>query len=375
MLDLQRGKRSPIECSGYCSASVRLPLDADEDCALEALMGLAREWGRAVLLPVDDASAMFVDDNADALAGAFLVPRGPRGLARRLADKREMHALCLEHGVATPLAAFPEREQDLDRDATSIGLPVVLKRIDASRPSTLPTPNVRVAHDRRELLTAFHAMRSPEGGNVMLQEHIPTSPRGDWMFNGYFDSQSCCRAAFTGLKLRQAPPEAGATSLGVCQANDALERQTVGLMAAIGYRGPLDVDYRLDPRDGRYKLLDVNPRIGASFRLFVGADGTDVLRAMYLDLTGQRLPTIEQRNGRRWLVEPQDLRSSLSHRRGGELTVGGWLRSLSGIEETAWWSRDDPWPFFAMLAQLLVGRLRRFGRGLWGASSARKAPR
>jgi predicted ATP-grasp superfamily ATP-dependent carboligase len=146
-------------------------------------------------------------------------------------------------------------------------------------------------------------------------------------------------------------------------------------MAAIGYRGPLDVDYRLDPRDGRYKLLDVNPRIGASFRLFVGADGTDVLRAMYLDLTGQRLPTIEQRNGRRWLVEPQDLRSSLSHRRGGELTVGGWLRSLSGIEETAWWSRDDPWPFFAMLAQLLVGRLRRFGRGLWGASSARKAPR
>ena len=64
---------------------------------------------------------------------------------------------------------------------------------------------------------------------------------------------------------------------------------TVRFMHELGYRGILDIGYRFDERDGEYKLLDVNPRIGATFRLFVGDDGMDVLRALYLDLTGQEV--------------------------------------------------------------------------------------
>ena len=71
-----------------------------------------------------------------------------------------------------------------------------------------------------------------------------------------------------------------------------------------------------------YKLLDVNPRIGGTFRLFVGPDGTDVLRALYLDLTGQAIPPTSEPDGRRWIVEPQDLISSLAYRRRGDITRG-----------------------------------------------------
>ena len=53
-------------------------------------------------------------------------------------------------------------------------------------------------------------------------------------------------------------------------------------MKTIGYMGIMDFDYRLDLRDGRYKLLDFNPRIGAQFRLFESHDGMDVARAMSL---------------------------------------------------------------------------------------------
>jgi len=44
-----------------------------------------------------------------------------------------------------------------------------------------------------------------------------------------------------------------------------VEAQTKQLMQAVAYRGPLDVGYRFDARDGKYKLLDVNPRIGSTF--------------------------------------------------------------------------------------------------------------
>src|SRR3990172_3381338 len=103
------------------------------------------------------------------------------------------------------------------------------------------------------------------------------------MFNGYFDSSSRCLFGLTGRKLRQYPPYTGVTSLGVCERNETVTKLTLRLMTAIGYRGALDIGYRYDARDGRYKLLDANPRVGMTFRLFVDTEGLDVVRALYLD--------------------------------------------------------------------------------------------
>ena len=90
-------------------------------------------------------------------------------------------------------------------------------------------------------------------------------------------------------------------------ATDEVAALTCRFMRALGYRGILDIGYRYDARDGRYKVLDVNPRLGATFRLFVGDDGMDVVRALYRDLTGQPIPASRACVGRKWLVEDLDL--------------------------------------------------------------------
>lgn len=358
--DIQRGGRSPVERSRYCRGSLRLALGAGEEETLDALLEFGRERGRPMLLAVDDAAAMFVDDHGARLADCFLLARQPRGLARRLSGKRSMHSLCLQQQVPTPLAAFPGCEQEACRQAEAFGFPVVLKRIDASLPATVPAvPNVLVVGDRGRLLDGYRAMREPDGANVMVQEHVPGHPGDDWMFNGYFDADSRCRASFTGIKLRQWPPAAGAATLGLCQSNAVVRETAERLMSTVGYRGALDLDFRFDRRDGRYKLLDVNPRIGSSFRLFVAGDGTDVLRAMYLDLTGERRLPVREPAGRRWLVEPLDLVSVAIQLRHGELSAGEWLRSLRGVRETAWFAPEDPRPFLAVLGLLALGALRR----------------
>jgi D-aspartate ligase len=356
---ISRDRRSPIDRSRYSRGSLAVPPDADEQRTVELLREFAGEHGPTILLAVDDLSAVFVADHGDRLNDLFLLPRQPSGLARALASKRTMHQLCLEHEIPTPLGAFPESEVEVGEHAAGAAFPIVAKRIDVSQPVAPATPNVWVARDLDELLVAYRQMESPQLPNVMLQEYVPGSPAANWMFNGYFDSRSECRLSFTGQKTRQSPPDAGATTLGICRTNAVLEETTKRFMKAVGYRGILDADYRLDRRDGEYKLLDVNPRIGASFRLFVAADGTDVLRALYLDLTGRPVPVVAQRDGRRWLVEPQDLRSSLIEIRRKDLTIGSWLRSLRHVDETAWWSREDPRPFVAMWASILVGRLRK----------------
>ena len=112
-------------------------------------------------------------------------------------------------------------------------------------------------------------------------------------------------------------------------------------MKSIGYRGILDIGYRYDMRDGKYKVLDINPRIGSTFRLFVGENGLDVARAQYLDLTGQSVPSSELVEGRKWFVEDRDLVSSFRYHYEKSLTFKQWLTSYRGVQESAWFAWDD----------------------------------
>jgi D-aspartate ligase len=141
------------------------------------------------------------------------------------------------------------------------------------------------------------------------------------------------------------------TSLGVCLKNQVVDEMTRKFMKNIGYRGILDIGYRYDMRDGKYKVLDINPRIGSTFRLFVGENGLDVARAQYLDLTGQAVPSSELVEGRKWFVEDRDFVSSFRYRYEKSLTFKQWLTSYRGVQESAWFAWDDPTPFFMMCAR------------------------
>ena len=338
-----------------------------EHASPEQLLGVLRMFnedvGRAILIPVDDAGSVFVDEHASALEADFLLPRQPEGLARALSSKRGMYELCRDHDIPTPLSVFPESEADVLEHADRTEYPIVAKCINAGD-APPDSPRVAIAENCQELVEAYRLMETPHAHNVMLQEYVPGTPETVWMFNGYFDGESECRVGFTGKKIRQSPPYTGATTLGVCLSNETVRETTVRFMKAIGYRGILDIGYRYDARDGRYKLLDVNPRIGGTFRLFVGADGSDVLRALYLDLTGQDVPSTKLSEGRRWIVEPLDVASSLVYLRRGDITLREWARSLRGVSEAAWFAADDPAPFLALWPWLLLDRvLGRIARG------------
>ena len=204
----------------------------------------------------------------------------------------------------------------------------------------------------REDLDHAYDTCARSGAGLMLQQFIPGGPGHDWFFHGYCDATSACRPAFTGVKERSYPADAGLTSLGRSAPNEELREQVIALLAELAYRGILDLDIRLDERTGEYHLLDFNPRLGAQFRLFRDTAGTDVALAAYLDLTSQPIPPGEQVNGRAFLVENYDPISALSHLRRGDLTPRAWLASLRTVDETAWFARDDLRPFGLMCLRM-----------------------
>jgi D-aspartate ligase len=352
MIGLER--RAPAFNSRYCRGKFVCSVNHDSSGDLAAsLLDIGRRIGRkSILIPTTDEMAIFLDGNADALREQFLFPNQPRGLPAALASKKEMYYIAKKVGIPTAETMFPASRQEVVEFAKAATFPLMLKGIDTKRLSARAGgwgAGMFLVENAAELIEKYDTFEEPEAPNLMLQEYIPGDDDTVWMFNGYFDENSECVLGFTGKKIRQSPVRRGVTSLGICLQNETVDRTTRQFMKAVGYRGILDIGYRYDARDGLYKVLDVNPRIGATFRLFVAENGMDVVRALYLDLTGQPIEPAKQRDGRKWLVEDLDLVSSISYARDGKLTLNDWIASFRGVEESAFFALDDPLPLWGML--------------------------
>ncbi|MEU5398633.1 ATP-grasp domain-containing protein [Streptomyces sp. NPDC005963] len=378
----------------------------------------------AVLIAMDDASAIHVAAHRALLRDRYLLPSQPVGLPGLLADKAELAAVCARAGIGHPSSVVPGSADEAADAVGVLGLPLVAKW---SRPWLLSpvsglrsTTLVRSPAAARELYGRAECAGSP----LLLQRYVPDAPRTDWFFHGYFSDPPAdhaktgepvgprCLVGGSGLKELSWPARTGLTAKGRWHPNAEVEDAARRLVRQVGYRGILDLDFRRDRGTGSYQLLDVNPRPGAQFRLFTDAGGLDVVRAQYLDLTGQRVPQSAGRPGRVFVAEnyallsaamslgtrprPEEPRTAgtvgRDSRRGRGTAVGqraerprhapattpahgprqGGGTAAAGVGtpagrpgwETAWYAGDDPRPFLAMLRAWLGRGAVKAGRRL-----------
>ena len=329
------------------------------DALVEGLAAVGRRLPhRSVALPTDDEAAVLLAEHKAKLAEWFLIPPVNLALPGMLASKRGLHELCHRHGVPTAKAAFPSGPDDVESYATKATFPVVVKNVDPwirLRDAAVSSTTIVATAD--DLL--LQAKSWPPRSTVMLQEYIPQAEAEDWIFHGYFNHRSERLVAFTGVKIRSWPPHAGVTTYAYTLGNDALVDLASDFCRRIGYTGIVDLDWRFDRRDGRYKLLDFNPRVGAQFRLFQNQAGIDVVRALHLDMTGRQVPSADQIDGRKLIVEHLDVPARMAYRR----EVNPWSpKRVAGPTELAWTAADDPFPLLLMTLRFgwcVVGRLGR----------------
>jgi predicted ATP-grasp superfamily ATP-dependent carboligase len=350
------GSSAPAFASRYCRSRRIQSLEAASGAGLlRTLEEMSdRLAAKAILIPTSDDTALFVAENRERLAGRYVFQDNDAQLVAQLISKEGMYGLARQHGVPVPHTVFPKSVADVEAYIDGRGqLPVMLKAIDGTRLFRRTGKKMVLVTTAAELRQRYRALDEPGFPNLMLQEYIPGGDDQIYIFNGYFDRASQCLAGYTGHKIRQFPIHVGCASLGIQEWNPKVADITTDFMRAIGYRGVLDIGYRLDPRDGLYKVLDINPRVGQAFRLFLSENGLDVVRALYLDFAGQDVPRSKPCEGRRWMIEDLDLISSLHYRQEGSLRFWPWLRSYWGVQEGMWFSWRDPKPFLIMAGGLL----------------------
>jgi predicted ATP-grasp superfamily ATP-dependent carboligase len=316
---------------------------------VDGLLEVGRAIGRpTVPVPTDDEAAVLLAEHRAELSRWFLVPPVPADLPRRLADKGGLSELCRAQGVATPRVCTPADRAELLDTARAWGYPVVLKNLAPfTRLDRPAVGSTTIVADEARLAACV-----PSDGplSVLLQEYLPQTDAEDWI------AHLCCGPGgtpllvFTGVKDRSWPPETGVTTRGRARSNPRLAALTADFCRSIGYCGTADLDWRLDHRDGRYNLLDFNPRNGAQFRLFETADGVDVVRALHLSLTGRPVPPGPP-VPRSFRVGRLDLLSAATT--AWRERTRPWGLWPDGPTERAWVCRDDPAP--AVMAALRFG--------------------
>jgi predicted ATP-grasp superfamily ATP-dependent carboligase len=103
------------------------------------------------------------------------------------------------------------------------------------------------------------------------------------------------------------------------------------ILCRLGMSGMVEVEFILDQRDGRPKLLDVNPRPWGWHTLCI-ACGLDFPHLQYEFALGRSVRYPKPRYGPRWIRLLTDIPAGLQGIRRGLFSFGDYLRSLFGGE-------------------------------------------
>jgi predicted ATP-grasp superfamily ATP-dependent carboligase len=345
--------------SRFATRTVRVPSLRDEAVTLEALDAARRTLGEDgwVLYPTREETVVTLARHRDRLAGSFRVPTPAWESIRHAWDKRQTYRLASELGIATPRTWLPLDEADLD--GIDLRRPVVIKPAIKEHFIYETRAKAWRADSQEELRRLFARARSIVGdGEVIVQELIPGAGSQQFSYCALF-KQGAALASMTVERRRQHPSDFGRASTFVeTVALPALEEPSLRFLEAIGYYGLVELEYKLDPDDGRYKLLDVNARTWGYHSIGKPA-GVDFSYLLYRDQLGQAVPGMTAQPGIRWIRLATDVPNAVVDIRAGRLRPGPYLRSLRGIQTEAVFSLADPLPGLYELALLPYLFLRR----------------
>jgi D-aspartate ligase len=315
---------------------------ADEEAFLTWLETLgARLPQRAVVFPSHDEFIWPLSRHAERLEPWFIVPFSRWDAMARVHDKRSQMEAARRAGVDTPRTVFVGSGAELEAAAGEIRFPAVLKPVESLAFKLRFHRHILDVETPAELQRIYDNV--DDLGVLMLQERIPGGEDELWTVGSYLDAESRPLAVFTGHKLRQYPHAGGSCLAGVSVWDEGLAEAALRLLKELRFHGVSQVEFKRDPRDGRFCLMEVNARHWKWHGL-AAACGVNLSFAAYRDATGDPYIARRQQDGVKWIVANKDVPLALLEIAKRERRAGAYLSSLRGTRVDGLHALDDPLP-------------------------------
>ncbi len=298
--------------SKYVKEKVYVPHpEKAEDQFIELLIESASHFGGGLLIPASDETMTTVSRHKNLLERHYIVACTEWEITERFIDKMYTYALADAIGVPAPKTIIPKSIQDLERYAQTLQYPCLVKPRQSHRYfDFFKKKMVRV--DNLDQTIAAYQQATDVGLEVMLQEIIPGDDSQVVNYNSYFWNGEPL-VEFTAQHLRKAPPNFGAPC--VVMSKDIPEVIEPGrrILRAMGFYGYSCTEFKRDPRDGVYKLMEVNGRHNRSTLLAVRC-GLNFPWLQYKHLVQGELPSPSHyRTGMYWIGLDRDIAYSVAY--------------------------------------------------------------
>ena len=336
--------------SCYATHSVRVKDLKNEQETLDAVINVGRQlrlkgW---VLYPTRDETVATFSRHRALLSEHFRVPTPSWDSVQWAWDKRNTYTFANSLGIPTPRTWFPESTKDLE--CINKGFPLVIKPAIKEHFIYQTKAKAWRVDNRNDLTRLFEAAAAlVPAGEIMVQDLIPGGSEKMFGYCAFFKNGAAVASMVTQYK-RQHPPQFGRS----CTLVETIELPEVENLAhrflrATDYYGLAELEFKLDPRDGEYKLLDVNARNWGYHSLGAVA-GVDFSRMLFDDQVGKTVQPAKARPGVSWIRLITDIPTAMTAVLRRQLGPWSYWKSVTNFDTESVFSFDDPLPSIAEVA-------------------------
>ncbi len=351
----ERGDMGSV--SRYVTARLDIPHPEEEEASFIALLlDCAKRFGRSLLIPADDATLTTVAKHKDMLQAHHIVACTEWSIAEQFIDKQRTYALAEQMGIPAPRTLVPHGAADVKQYARTVRYPCLIKPTHSHLFYARFRKKMVEVGDAREMLAAYRQAEDA-GLQVLIQELIPGDDAHGVNYNAYFwDGEPWVE--FTAAKVRLSPPRFGVPRVVISRHIPEVVDPGRRILRAMGFYGYACTEFKRDPRDGVYKLMEVNGRHNRSVLLAV-ACGINFPWLEYRHRVQAEIPApAPYEEGVYWIDEYRDLFQTLRcFRREGQTPLD-YLRPYLKRHVFATFQWSDPKPFMKRCADLLRGVLQ-----------------
>lgn len=271
-----------------------------------------------VLVPCSDLYAELMSRNAEVLQGAYRFRIVEEALRRKLEDKIDFYHMCETYGLEYPDTHVLDAEY-ADFDFEGLEYPIAVKPNDSIGYAMIDFPHKKKAYTIHTPQAARTVMAQIYGagykGAMILQDFIPGDQNEMAVLNTYSDGEGRVRMMCYGKCLLDEvlPLNIGNYNALVTEDNPEVYDRYQKFLEAIGYKGYGNFDLKRDPRDGRFKVFEMNLRPGRS-SFYMEAGGLNYISYLLNDVLDGGLEGCHRHTARGlWLyVDPYVLKKYAS---------------------------------------------------------------
>src|SRR5580698_11310056 len=334
--------------SRYSTKFVKLVDLRDERVVIDSLLELGKRLGLEgwVLYPTREELVAAISRHRSELSKLFRVPTPGWESVKWAWDKRNTYRLAQELDIPIPLTHYPENLAQLAQ-LDRLSPPFALKPAIKEHFFYATKAKAWRANSHPELRSLFQKASALAGqGEIMVQELIPGGGSQQFSYCAFFhDGEAVGKMVVR--RRRQHPLQFGRASTYVETVDvPILEELSERFLREIDYYGLVELEYKLDPRDSQYKLLDVNARTWGYHSLGARA-GVDFSYMLYADQVGLPVPVCKGLPGVAWVRSITDFPAALMGLLAHDTDFKSYIRSLRACGTEAVFSAKDPLPGLA----------------------------